>query len=435
MQKLLKIIHWLTYLFIFLLPFQTRLIYKHGIINNSNWDFGTMSIYLSETILGIIMLLTIIYTLSKLSNKKIKTDKNRKLRIALLLLIMTVFVINTVYSISPELSLYKLNFLILGAGIFFSVLITKPKIEGVLSAFVFSGLIQSLFAIKQFATQKIASSTLLGMASQSPDISGVPVVQFLDVRWLRTFGTLPHPNILAGFLVICLFMTIGLFLLVKHPKLKKVLSLTFPVMFFGLLTTLSRSAILAFVVSLVVFSILINKDKKIFKSITKFTFSVIIIFILFTLFFPNLITTRTFSNDQIETASNIARVNQYKNYSNIIEKHWIYGTGLGSYTLAEYIEQPNNPGWSYQPIHNTYLLIIAELGIIGIFILSLFILYILKLLYNNKNLNISQKIGLICLISILILMFFDHYLWSFYFGIMLMAVLIALPQLKLTNKK
>ena len=57
MAKLKKIIEYLLYLFIFLLPLQTRLIWYDTYLNGYVWEFGRFSLYGTEILLWLILLL------------------------------------------------------------------------------------------------------------------------------------------------------------------------------------------------------------------------------------------------------------------------------------------------------------------------------------------------------------------------------------------
>jgi hypothetical protein len=85
---------------------------------------------------------------------------------------------------------------------------------------------------------------------------------------------------------------------------------------------------------------------------------------------------------------------------------------------------PNLQSWDYQPVHNIYLLILAELGIIG------FILWLIPVLFLTKK---SSFICSLLFIVILAISLFDHYFWTLYFGILLFWLTLGLMQKKLDN--
>lgn len=87
--------------------------------------------------------------------------------------------------------------------------------------FTFSGFLQSLIAIYQFVTQYSAfsSSILAKITGESvigPQIPGVAKIVVDGEKIIRAYGTFPHSNILGGFLVFTILITIYLYL--EHKK-------------------------------------------------------------------------------------------------------------------------------------------------------------------------------------------------------------------------
>ena len=434
MQKLQKTIHWLIYIFVFLLPLQTRLIYKQATLNGFNFEYGNLSLYATELLFGVILILSIIYALVKIKNTKKSQRKFNLRRLVLLILLISLVSLSCFLALNKEIAFYKFGHLILGAALLFIILAFRPNWTKMSWAFVWSGLIQAALAINQFATQHIVGNKWLGMAEQNPETMGVPVVQIGDLRWLRTFGTLPHPNILAGFLVISLILIIGLYYLTKIKKHLKILPVFFVINFLALLTTLSRAGILVFIISIIIFAFATRKNKAQSKVTTKFALITIIIFILFIVSFPELLQSRVLSANRLENLSNATRIEQYQQFGSIIKPNWKTGTGLGNYVLHIVEQNPTLEGWQYQPIHNTYLLIWAELGLIGLGFALLFIIYCLYNLFNAHTWPIEKRTSFICLICLAGLACFDHYLWSFWVGLLLVAIILGMNFTKIKNE-
>src|SRR3990167_3528965 len=55
MKKFERIIEYLFYLFIFLLPWQTRLIWQDASLNGYVWEYGRFSLYGTELLLWLIL--------------------------------------------------------------------------------------------------------------------------------------------------------------------------------------------------------------------------------------------------------------------------------------------------------------------------------------------------------------------------------------------
>jgi len=442
MKKLRQALCWIISAFVFLIPLQTRLIYKQGILNNSVWEYGTFSLYATELLFLIILIMTLVYVALLIKNN-IATFNGKLLRLVLPLAITIIIGLNVFLAQNQSVALYKLSQLIEAVALFFIILIIKPSFQKVSWAIVLSGLLQGILTIEQFVNQKIVANKWFGLAAQSPETLGTPVVQLAETRWLRTFGTFPHPNMLAGFLVIGLILIIGLYANANREKIKKYLSLIFVINSVALFTTLSRSAIITMFFSIIIFAFLSRKNQLLNKTLTRFALILIFIAIIFSASYPELIFTRTFSNNRVENISNVTRVEQYKEYWPMIKNNWLTGVGLGNYTGQLFNNNSTKEAWQYQPIHNTYLLLFAEIGIVGLSVILLFVFFfviatpdrnpgeaISTLRINPAAWPPERIIGFTCLAGLAGLALFDHYLWSFYSGIILTTTTFAILKLK-----
>ncbi len=447
MSTLRKIIEYLTYLFVFLLPLQTRWIYKPGWLNGP-WEYGTFSLYATEILLGILTLLSLIYLIYKLQSKQISVQlKSNKLPL-IFISILLLLLLNCLLSLNPELAFYKLSHLIFAASIFF-IIYLFGKLKIIYWTIISSAAIQTVFTIQQFFSQKVFANKWLGMANQTPDIIGVPVIEN-SVRTLRVFGTLPHPNILGGFLAIALI--VNLIIYFQSQKKEKIFSLIFLAFnFIGLILTFSRSAIIAFFISAIIIFTCQIKEKTNFKKIITPVILGLSIVAIFLFSYSDLFLTRLSATNPVEKLSREVRLSQYHQASNIFQKHWFLGVGLGNYTFALRLQHPEFKNFDLQPVHNSFFLILLELGIpatiILFFLIILFLKFFLKIpvrppcqntsvstagitlhTCSRKTVVMSLLLGLICL-SLL-----DHYLLSFYFGIILIALVFSLIYLNSKNQ-
>src|SRR3989344_3558414 len=111
------------------------------------------------------------------------------------------------------------------------------SLRSVVYAFLVSGIFQSIVALIQFGRQKSAGLSFLhespiqiGMrevahlkVALSPISIGQPLGEYMDM--IRAYGTFPSPNVLAGFLGICLFFAVCVFISTGLGKIGKQLSL------------------------------------------------------------------------------------------------------------------------------------------------------------------------------------------------------------------
>jgi O-antigen ligase len=80
-----------------------------------------------------------------------------------------------------------------------------PPLRMVMPVFIVSLLINSLIGGLQVATQASIGLGILGEFSLEVAKSGTSVIQVGDMRWLRPYGLLPHPNVYSGVLIVGLF--------------------------------------------------------------------------------------------------------------------------------------------------------------------------------------------------------------------------------------
>ena len=188
-------------LFIILIPWQIRYIFFDYKINNQIWEYGRLSIYFNVIILLLALIFYLFnnpYKFKFFFNIKQWSRKSK----ALFLFLFYLFLIS-IFSNFFYISLYYF-ILILLVCIFIFLLKDFNK-DKFFKLFLFSGLIQGLFAIYQSYSQKIIANKYLGLAEQIPERLGASVLEIDLYRILRSYGSLPHPNILGGFLFIVIF--------------------------------------------------------------------------------------------------------------------------------------------------------------------------------------------------------------------------------------
>lgn len=436
-KKTIKI---LVAAFLFLLPWQTRLIVLPGSVNGGYFEYGTISLYGAEILLWIIVILLIA---DFFVSKRLLTAAGRGKRITWLV-IFTVFYF---YLLAFHQNLVTLNYLrIFIEGLILFLILrgmgdrikfawvfapTPKKSDGQVSeryglnkisevktnygnllvwGFIAGAALQAALGIYQFFVQYAFASKWLGMAAHDPATLGTYVVEAGGGRWLRAYGALPHPNILAGYLMVAILLLLAIPIIGRATRLLKLAIL--PILTAGMFFTFSRGAWLALAIGL--FVLLVKNRAKIAKEI------VIIILTagcLLFVFWP-LVLTRAVATDRLDVKSTSERIGYYGEAWTLIKNHPFLGVGLGNYTRAVHDEiDPARSAYAYQPVHNIFVLAEVELGAVGI-LLIVIALYVLRKVINWKK--------LVYLLPFLFIGLFDHYLWSLYPGIILLAVYCGL---------
>jgi O-antigen ligase len=192
-----------------------------------------------------------------------------------------------------------------------------------------------------------------------------------------------------------------------------------------LVITFSRSAWLALAVGIIGFlfwHLIIRK-----KFSRKFLSGLIIVVVAATVSvvaFSSAVFTRLEATERLEEKSFSERTSEYQIIGEVIKENPFVGVGPGAYTIALAKLYPDQPVWSYQPMHNSFLLFFAETGLLGL----VFLVYFLYASFNvlapfSARTSLIQVIPLVAALTTLAL--FDHYLWSQWAGLALVAVVLA----------
>jgi O-antigen ligase len=498
MNSIKKIIEYGLYLLVFLLSWQTRWIIRAGELNGGYWEYGTVSLYATDILLIIVLLFFLIFKILNpkseiLNPKQIQSASWRtKLQISnfwwFIVLIELAIFISIFFAPNKLLAVYGYVKFLLGIGLFWLIIRAEYNKVKLFWSLIAGAVIQAGLGIWQFITQSSFSFKWLGIAEHKPFELGTSVVETMSndsvwERWLRAYGGLDHPNMLGGFLVMALLLLAILyidrkseenissykifnfkFLIFKQFSISKFLNfqicqnvlcvMCYALCVFALFFTFSRGAWAGFLAGLIaIFAILFwKKNEQATKKALELIFiGAIIILFLFNLY-SNLVLTRLSKDTRLEIKSNVERIESYKQAEEIIKKRWLFGVGIGNYTLyyAKYnanlqmeckstnCEYANKPSWYYQPVHNTFLLIWAETGILGlagfIGVMLCVMCYLLRQSESEASVLCDKinraraSIGVLnisILIALTAMMLVDHWYWSLHFGILFFWLLVG----------
>jgi len=274
-------------------------------------------------------------------------------------------------------------------------------------------LIQGILGVIQF---KRGSSLGIDFLGESQVVSGMMGSSFVELSgqdFLRAYGTFPHPNVLAGFLLLGVFLGIYLY---KERKL--VGTLLIMISFLSMIFTFSRISILLGVVVILVF---IAKEV-LFKK-TGFLFNIYISPLLMERF-HNLFN----SGDR----SWSERLDLIKSSFKVIKENWLLGIGGGNFVkgMEGFVPRTSRGILLTQPVHNIFLLCISEFGILG-FILIFYVLFYGVI----KNIKRFSLYGILILFVIVVIGIFDHYLFSLPQGMVILLSLLLLLNYSLQGRE
>ncbi|MBL7058325.1 O-antigen ligase family protein [Patescibacteria group bacterium] len=416
-----KFLKYSLYCFALTFTLQTRWIIRPGFLHNEYFEYSTISIYVSDLL---VLCLAILFGLNLLNKK----DTNNKHDLNILLLV-TGLGLATFLSIffAPDKLLASYKFVLLFESITIFLILTKTSYNKFkFLYFLLTGVVlQALLGIWQFFTQSTFKNKWLGMAKHDPAELGTSVIETINQeRWLRAYGSLDHPNMLGGLLsILAILLIIVILTKSSHSKLKGktyiVVTIMLVTLFIALLLTFSRTAWIGLILGLfcLFFHLLLKSDHQKIRLLINLLLLPLIIVTTLISFKSDLILSRFNTHNRLEIKSIQERKNGYRESIEAIKIAPLFGSGIGNYSLNSSRIVKNMPAWYHQPTHNTFLLIWAEIGILGlIYFVSLFG-YILWLSKNHYYIALSFP-----LLSILLL---DHWLWSLHFGILLFWIILG----------
>ncbi|MDZ4221416.1 MAG: O-antigen ligase family protein, partial [Patescibacteria group bacterium] len=416
MKTLNAIIQYGIPLFVFLIPWQARLILDPGAINGTYWEYGTTSLYATEILLLLVLLAVVSKGMMHIIRRKPRFVLKQLNSPGGGLFLLAVWAgVSLFWGVDRGVGLEHWLVLVSAGAVFLVIASGAVPFRQLSWAIILSGSIQAILAFVQFRWQWLPASTLLGTAFQHASMLGASVVETDMGRWLRGYGSFPHPNILGGWLAL------GLLLAIKEAgrrgrssAARALAYIPIALLSIGLAITFSRGAWLAFDIGLV---LLVIKQRR--ESVL--SLAVIILFIGTLVFsYPEPFSERIFGSGRLEEKSIQERSGGASEAWHIIKQHPLVGIGIGNYGLAVHRDiDDTKPAYYYQPVHNVPLLILAELGAIGLILVVVFLLSLRALVLKGEAILSSRNSlmsGAVFLLPLAILSFFDHYLWSLYSG-------------------
>jgi O-antigen ligase len=461
--------------FLFFLPFQTVCLLREPMIGGEKWQYGTIGLYGTD----ILLLAALVFHLSSRAQSRDLHMKWRIPRLAdslgmtegILILFLLWVGASVFWATDTVLAGYFFAKLLLGAGVFFLARSLDDTGVGMaVKVLLAAAVIQVLIGIGQFLYQTAPASTLLGMSAHEAWTAGTSVLKLEDGRFLRAYGSFPHPNVLGAFLSVILVIGIGYrvfqtrikdagckmqccpsFILYHAPLILILLTL---------ILTFSRAAWLGAALGIAFLAIHFfhqTKSKCIiiprpwnydtfFK--TMFVLGIataVFVFVLRDQVFPRFdVATIVGEGSVSERAASLEDARA------LIVANPIAGVGAGNFTKAVMESEPARSVWSVQPAHDVFVLVWAELGVVGLVLLTLFVFSIARQCVipsvvegspcaredssvRRLTRNDSQNQSVIFTVAFLAFapsLLLDHFLWSSHFGTLFFFLLIGLASRK-----
>lgn len=409
-QKLSIFEKYLNYLLLLLFPTQLALHFWPGY----SFIYGIRVDYLSPAIYFTDLLFVTLFVLWFFKNRRIIFIDIIKYQRVLAILFVIVL-LNLFNSVLFQVSLFKwvkiIEYVVLG----YYVSKRKDVFSGnTASTILFTGLVLfSLIGVFQIVRGETIGGFLyyLGERKFSIYTPGISLFNLFGRNFLRTYSTFSHPNSFAGYTC-----ALAIYLMFNKPKIHKMLLFVgTTIILAALLLSFSFGAFIAALICLL-FYVCFIKTKANNKIITTFFLCVLLVSVLLMLL-SNLLT-----NIKTQWPENIAQRLELSLVSgNIVKDNLLSGSGLNTFPVKEINYSDNqSTTWLLQPVHNIFLLVLAETGIVGL----LFLCLIISKYFKNMSVLKSPS-ALLVIVFVLTSGLFDHYWFTLQQNLILLAFLVG----------
>jgi O-antigen ligase len=292
-------------------------------------------------------------------------------------------------------------------------------------------LVHGIIALIQVSIQGSLGWGMLGELRLDVAQSGISVLLVAGDRWLRPYGFLPHPNVLGGFFSVATLAVAGWVLAPDaRGTTRYVLVLCLCVGFYALLLTFSRGAWLGFAVGgLVALPYVWRQWRRLLPALVAL---VIVGGVFVGQYYPLLLTRAGVGQANTEMRSIADRVVYTRIAQIAIAERPLTGHGANNYPwyAANYLFYNTDYDLRGDNVHNIYLGIWSDLGVIGV---GLFMAMLTCGLLAALHTPSIERVA--CVAGVIGWMFtglFDHYMWTLpqmqALWLLLLAVAIAPPQ-------
>lgn len=301
-------------------------------------------------------------------------------------------------------------------GFYIAREVSKKDMGKMLFVLSLGGAVQLLIAFFQLISQSSIGGAFyyLGERTFSRATPGIALFSFQDQLWLRPYSTFPHPNVMGFYFFTLFFLLAGFFTYHRDTFIRVMTGIAIFLMMCGVILSFSRSLIVLLFLLTPLFLTLNSKEryrKEIL--ITLVSIGILVILLLFSRFTQT--TERDFGY----------RLDLLQIAFNLFIKYPLFGVGIHNFYYHEIFFQKTISPTLLQPVHNTYLLVLSQTGILGIVVGLIFIKKVVIELWRRMQKGAFTSLGMIA-VAVFVVGFFDHYLLTLQQGQLMFAIILGL---------
>jgi hypothetical protein len=331
----------------------------------------------------------------------------------LFLFFLSTAILSTILSENTLASLYVLFRYV--SLFFLAAIIIKNRLTLNLTYLIYGFMVlipvETVISLIQYVTDSYAGFRFLG-ESYEP----FRATSLIDESEKGVSGTLSHPGIMGLFLSLTIPLQIYFFLSASKFGFKKIRIVLFLLTMVLIILTASRTSLFITLFAIGILLLFHVIGKKTFKksSVLIALFSILPVLLLFFYTVSKLgIVERFLGSDfiyQIFYRSDL-NVLAFSIYGESV-KNMIFGTGLNAYTD---VVSSLGSGFAYEhPVHNFFILMLVEGGLLHFLSIGILILYIISILINKIRLGQQRLLAFTLLVTIGISFIYCMFGWAMY---------------------
>ena len=388
----------MTAVLLFLLPLQVNKYFwpSYSLISGVRVDYVAPTVYLTD----FIILLAFLLFLKNLRALRVTRSHLFMLGCAVSFFFFSFF--SLMRSAHPFVGLFWMAKTFL-TFLFAICVISSVREKGVswtAQWFVFGMVWVSVLGIAQFVLQRSVGLFVLGERPLAVDVFGIASMSFEGREFIRAYGTFPHPNVFASYLVTAL-------LLLRWFPRQRLRLLFFSLFLVALLFTGSRFFLFYF---LVLFFVRFFQGTQPHK-VGTLLLTLLGGFLVFWVFSPLF----SFGEQSVQE-----RIGLNTAALQVILQHPLLGVGPHQilYTIQDYFRSTRT-SFFLQPPHNVYLLLLSEVGVLGVIPLLFLIGGVVRHTWKQ------HKEAIPLLLVIILGGMIDHFYVTLHHGLLLTAFIFA----------
>lgn len=351
-----------------------------------------------------------------------------------ILAVFTFLLLSAFFAQNQGAAFYKLIRIIEFSLLGLYVVKTKPRLPLVANLLSISVIYSSFIAIAQLLKQASLDGVFwwLGERTFNDFTPSIARAVWDGQLIMRPYATFSHPNVLAGFVLVSLILVLANFSSRSKRRIKSATTKSSVIakfisrfkwitVIFGTLAILASFSRSVWIVGLGIFLLIILRHLRGGKRKLLGGGGILLVVLMGFGFFY--VTTHL---DMDEAISRRLQLNQTA--IEMIQENPLVGVGLNNFIprLPDYW-QTSGAVRFLQPVHNIFLLIGAETGMIGLLIFLWFLLLTFRHLRGGKrNTSEVREVLVLALSAILLLGLFDHYFFTLQQTQLLFTIILGL---------